>query len=610
MAYSDDTDVDARPAPKMADPYNAETIKRVCRRVLELREQNSDQLRMRAKVRDIMNGGPKAVAALLGNKVRDPDMGMPVANLMLSAGTRLGQKLGRRPDIKVDPPLESDSDGAVKGAEKRARIVETHDRVSSMDLQFPQLGRWVPGYGFHAWVLRQGRDANGDPYPLAEMRDPYETYPSEWGIGQQPRDIAFCRLIGLPSLLEMYPQYREQLAPNSKAGSAILLDQFSASGADRKGWSSQAGTGIEIYEYVNRQGTWWVVPDKCLLLSYVPNLLASSPFRVVKRFSFDQLTGQYDHIIGLMANIARLNLLATIATEDSVMAETNIVGDLAQGDVYRRGRNAVNFFTPGSQIAKNNSRVPFEAFQQADRIERQLRLVAGYPVTDDGQSPNSFVTGRGLEELGAAVSAEVSEYQLSFSHALVELDALRLEWDEKYYGRRTKRMYGMREGASYSETYTPAVHIKGNYLTRRVYGAMSGFDEPTKIVTGLQLMQAEIIDGDTMRENIAGLENHSKIKERIRAEKAEKVTFDTLLAMAQNGDQRAMAAVIDLLPATSMKDKLTELFLAQPEPQPTVEQQMAPPGAAAPPPDVQSVLTRLTAGGGVEGGVQTVGQVA
>ena len=49
----------------------------------------------------------------------------------------------------------------------------------------------------------------------------------------------------------------------------------------------------------------------------------------------------------------------------------------------------------------------------------------------------------------------------------------------------------------YSEKYNPSSDIMGSYKTRRVYGAMAGYDEPQKIVTGLQLLQAGIIDKET-----------------------------------------------------------------------------------------------------------------
>ena len=61
----------------------------------------------------------------------------------------------------------------------------------------------------------------------------------------------------------------------------------------------------------------------------------------------------------------------------------------------------------------------------------------------------------------------------------------------------------------------------GSYKTRRVYGAMAGYDEPQKIVTGLQLLQAGIIDKQTLQENLDGLDNLVRVNDRITKEKAE-----------------------------------------------------------------------------------------
>ena len=74
-------------------------------------------------------------------------------------------------------------------------------------------------------------------------------------------------------------------------------------------------------------------------------------------------------------------------------------------------------------MSKPVNNLPYQLFQQVDRLERHLRLGASYPVSDDGQSPNSFVTGRGLEELGTSASLHVREYQGILSEALQEVDA-------------------------------------------------------------------------------------------------------------------------------------------------------------------------------------------
>ena len=110
-----------------------------------------------------------------------------------------------------------------------------------------------------------------------------------------------------------------------------------------------------------------------------------------------------------MASMAKINILSVIAMEDAVFTETNIVGEIESGQ-YRKGRNAINYLSPGSQIVKPVTNLPYQLFEAVGRLERQLRVVAGYPVQDDAISPNSFVTGRGLEELESGVGAMVTEY--------------------------------------------------------------------------------------------------------------------------------------------------------------------------------------------------------
>lgn len=587
----------------------------VCHRVLELRRLNELQWVERRRVRQIMNNR-QALAALVGKTVKDPDARLPIANLMLSADMVLGQKLGRPPDIKVDPPITNDSDRARKRADKRARILDSHDRNSKMDMLLPQVGRWLPGYGFVAGIIRQGRDRNGQPFPKIELRDPYQSFPGQWGAGQQPADIAFIYTMSAVDLAKQFPTFTLDKSL-TRVNGGVLLEAVGTSNSDRVGWMSQSGSGIEVYEYYNQDGCWWVVPQTGQLLSYVPNLLSTPQFRVCKRFVFDELAGAFDHAIGVMANMVRIALLNIIAAEDAVMAEMVITGDM-RGDTWRRGRNAVNFLTPGSTAHRENSHVPGEVFQQMGVLERQLRLITGHSPSADGESPGgAWVTGKGLEGLDAAASINVREYQTVIRDWLEDLDYLRLEFDEKMYTNETRSMYGVFKGSPFAETYTPSADISGDYMSRRVYGAMAGFDDATKIVSGLQLLQADVIDLETFRENIDGLEDLTRVRERVIGQKAEEAATTALLQMAEQGDQRAMAAAIQLLPAGKMFDVLSSVFLAPPDQQQVgpdgqpVQQGPAPdqmPPAA--PPDIQSVLARLTSGGQASATVRSSGRVA
>lgn len=591
---------------RMQKASDQDQVNKVALRVEELRHMNSDQLGNRALIRDILDGGVSGIRAIIGEDFRGKDPRVPAANLMLSGLTKLAQKIGKAPDTKVDPPSNTDSDTARKAAEKRVRLVAHYDHAAKVALATHQMARWTPGYGFTPFVIESAKDLNGDPYPHAAIRDSFNAFPSQWTASQQPRDIAFLHKMGPRELIERFPEHAESIRAVAKGQglSGQIVSGTAASHTNHMGWESQQGSGVEVYEYINEDGTWWVLPEQKLLLSFSANPISRPPFYVFKRFAFNKLIGQYDHVLGLMAAIARLNVLSIIAAEDAVFAETNISGELVGGNQYQKGRNAFNFFTPGTQVDKMQSRVPFELFQQIDRLERQLRVTTGYSVQDDGQSPNSFVTGRGLEELQSGVGAEIQEYFAVFEDGFQELDSRRLEWDEKLHGKRKKQMSGVSKGAGFSESYTPASTINGNYQTRRAYGAMAELDEPTKVVTLLNFLQNQVIDEDTVRENVAGLEDHTKIAERIRQNRLENITMQFLTARAEQGDVASMEAVVGMLRDGDIKTIMEDVFIPEEQEQQLAAQQPEQ-VAAGPPPDVTTALARMTQAGPTLG-AQTV----
>ena len=598
--------------------FAGERAREIVDRVQELVTLNQTSAPNRAKVRDIMNGGAEGIARLVGHDV-NPDHAdlIPAANHMLKAADRMGQKIGKRPDTKVDAPGSETDDRARKKADKRAQIVDSYDRAVKLKLQLPQAGRWLPAYGFVPWVIKQREDLNGDPFPALELRDPYNAYPGVWTVHQQPHDIAFRHVIPIKTLENMYPDIiaKKRKGGVASAGSVdylpresggVVLGGHGTPSTFAPSWSNQAAAGEEVYEYYDQYGCWWVLADGPEILSYTPNLMARPAFVVMKRFAFDRLMGQYDQLIGLIAAQARLNVLAIAAAEDTVNTETNVIGDMVAGK-YQRGKRAVNYLAPGSQVQKTNDRLPLEVFNQIDRIERQTRNMATYPVTDDAVSPNSFVTEVGLTELQSSIEDEYNEYRLVKGSGLEDADSLRLEWIETYYPDATFHMEGMRDGSAFAGTYRPSTHIKGQYRTRRVYGAMAGFDDSNKIVVGGVLQDKGIIDTDTFREQVDGLEDHQRIKERIHNERIEQILYQMMGAGAEQLDPRIINLIIEELPEGDRKELFRELFEEDEEEQ----QQMGPegqPGGPGEVPDVSTVLNRLTTGGEPTAGLQTIGR--
>jgi hypothetical protein len=579
------------------------TADEVYSRVYELRSLHADVVAEKDKIRAIMNGGADGIKALLGKSMRDMDyQQIPAPNLLHSAMERFAQKLGRAPDLKVDIFNDKDSERATKRAEKLERIVHAYDELQKVDLQLPQVGRWLPGYGFVVWVLKEKKDANGVPYPYAEVKDPYLCYPGYFGEGQQPKELAVVQRVPHTTLAKLYPKYKNVIMDevDSEYNTMAYMSSYD------KTWANQSGTGKVVAEYYDEEGTYIFLPENRVILDFIPNPLKSGPrFVVAKRFAFDQMQGQFHHVIGLMANMAKINVLSVIAMEDAVFTETNIIGEIESGQ-YKKGRLSVNYLTPGSQVVKPVNNLPYQLFQQIDRLERHLRLGSAYPVSDDGQSPNAFVTGRGLEELGQSASLHVREYQTILKDALEQIDTKRLEWDEIMYSNMRKPIAGYRKGTAFKETYVPSSDIAEQYKTRRIYGVMAGFDEPQKIITGLQLKQQGIIDTQTLQENMDGLDNISQIQHRINSERAENVLFESLMAQAAQGNPKATMAAIEIKKNPQNINKILEKFYTPEGDEMTPEEEaiaQGPQGPQGPPPGLAQVLAQAAAqqGGGQVG---------
>ena len=556
---------------------NAEEIIDAAQELVAGSPSDSRQL-SKYRIRAILNGGADGIRALLGNQMDTADADLlPAPNLLQSGIDRLAQKISGIPQVRVDVANNNDSSRAKNRAEKIERIVTAYDEKQRLNLQLAQSARWLPGYVYCAWVITYKRDKNGFVYPCAELRDPYDTYPGNFGADQQPQELAILRNIPRWKLAQIYPEYTNTILkpqadnPNSQSMPLYAYGDNTGGGD----WEDNTGQGVDIIEYYDITGTYVVYTETRQLFDYIPNGLSTVPFVFMKRFSFDELKGQYDHTIGLMAMMAKINIMSAIAMEDAVFTETNISGELESGQ-YRKGRFAINYLSPGTQVSKPANNIPYQLFQQVDRLERQLRLVGGYPVTDDAQSPTSVATGAGLAELNSSMSLMINEYREIIKVGVAEMDAKRLELDELISmetGMDSKPIAGYYNGTAFSENYKPSTDIGGDHRTRRIYGVMAGFDEPQKIVTGLQLLQAGVIDTETLQDNIDGLENIVKVQERIRKNKAETVLFESVLARSAQGDPASTMAVVAIYENPNAMTEILKQFYTPEEPQMSPEEQ-------------------------------------
>jgi len=298
--------------------------------ITQLHYDNQSAYSTRGRIRAIMNGGPDGILALLGDQIKGfQDYQIPVPNLMMSGLEHLSQKIGRIPNLKVDTPNGKDSERSKQKAEKIARIVTSYDETQKLELQMPQVGRWLPGYGFAVWVIREKKGPDGTPYPCAELRDPYNCFPGYFGADQQPKEMAIIRRVPKEALAKTYPRFADKI--NKKDGYQVntlgIGSAYASAYTDsyNGSWANSNGEGDILAEYYNEEGTYVFHMSSGTILDFIPNPLDSGPaFVIAKKFAFDKLQGQYDQIIGLMASMAKINVMSIIAMEDAVFTETNI----------------------------------------------------------------------------------------------------------------------------------------------------------------------------------------------------------------------------------------------------------------------------------------------
>ena len=112
----------------------------------------------------------------------------------------------------------------------------------------------------------------------------------------------------------------------------------------------------------------------------------------------------------------------------------------------------------------------------------------------------------------------------------------------------------------------------------------------------MQLLQAGVIDVETLQDNIDGLENVAKVQERIRKNKAETVLYDSILARSAQGDTQATMAAIALYENPANVLDIFRQFYTPEEPQMTpeqmamIQQQQMMQAPQGPPPDMAAAF--------------------
>ena len=176
------------------------------------------------------------------------------------------------------------------------------------------------------------------------------------------------------------------------------------------------------------------------------------------RITLDGPQGQFDNMIGMYYQQAKLMALETIAVEKGIFPDTYLVS--RPGEVGRfldgphDGRTGMVNIISGGDIQGGSEPPGYLTNPTIDRLERAQRVTAGIPQEFGGESSTNIRTGkRGDAVLSAAIDFPVAEAQETFAYTLMAEDITAIKLAKHLDGDNERTIYVGTGGQTHSVAY-------------------------------------------------------------------------------------------------------------------------------------------------------------
>lgn len=578
-------------------------------------------LRYRATSRDMRNGDVQMVrqgkiSQVYPNFFPDGIDQNVVANFIDIVARDLAEVIAPLPAINCSA-VNQTSDRARQFADKRTRIAANYFRHSDLQVNMYSGADMYITYGFLPFIIELDEEAK---LPRIRIENPIGAYPE---FDRYGRCTAFVKRYSmtLGELVAQFPDYDREILGEA-------------------GYKQDLNGMIEMIRYYDKDQSVLYLPSRQnFVLSQATNPMGKMMVIIAKRPSVDgELRGQFDDVLGIQLLRNRFALLAMEAAEKSVQSPIVLPNDVQE---LQLGGDAVIRTSQPQGVRRVELTLPQGAFTEQSLLNEELRVGARYPESRTGNVKASIVTGEGVQALLGAFDTQVKSAQAIFTTALRDVISLCFEVDEKIFNEE-KTIRGTDAGAPYALTYIPSKDIKGDYSSDVRYGMLAGLNPAQGLIFMLQALGGKLISKDmAMRELPFGV-NVTLEQERIETEDLRSALISSLAATAQAIPQmvaqgqdptaivQKIAAVIKLRQKNvTIEDAIEEVFEPQNPPvggeesveQPSVpsapgapmggletpqEEAMEGPGISSQRPELQSLLSSLSATGKVGSSVRTI----
>jgi hypothetical protein len=378
-----------------------------------------------------------------------PDMeqnSMPSTPNLLAAG--VDQMAGRITSVIPSITFSSVKPGVRsydREAQTAARVISGWWQEDRMPLKMKQRGRHLIAYGMSPVVIRWDHEEHR---PTWQIRHPLETYPSTDIIPGQlkPSDCIFA--------------YRRSASWMRSKGYGDKLTALMG----RNDMPNDAS--ILLIEYIDAQETHLLAAGyklndpygasyeltltgdtlRGITLEQYPNFGDDCPVVVPMRLTLDTAAGQFDNMIGMYYQQAKLMALEVIAVEKGIFPDTYLIS--RAGEVGRfldgphDGRTGMVNIIAGGDIREIQSQPGYLTNPTIDRLERNQRVTAGIPAEFGGESGSNIRTGRrGDSVLSAVIDYPVAEAQETFAFSLEHENVIAMELAKAYDGSNKRTIF-------------------------------------------------------------------------------------------------------------------------------------------------------------------------
>ena len=479
-----------------------------------------------------------------------------VANFVDVAARDVSEVLAPLPSFNCTT-TDNSSDRAKKSADIRSLIVNNYVQASRLQTQMYQGADWYGTYGFLPIVIEADWENN---LPRIRVENPLGAYPEYDRYG---RVVSYTKRYKktIAELITEFPEFEKQILNGYKINEIDIYAE------------------IEMIRYEDKDVILLYLPDRGnLVLTSADNPMGEVMVRVAKRPGIDEEPrGQFDDVLWVQIARARFAQLAMDAAEKSINAPLAIPNDVQE---FAFGPDAILRTAQPQNIRRVGLEVPPAAFQEAEILQREMRIGARYPEGRSGVVDASVITGQGVQALLGAFDTQVKTGQQILSDVFEDVIKLCLKMDEKIFPKE-KSVVATSGGARYELTYSPRKDIRGDYSVQVRYGLMSGLDPSRALIFSLQALGADLVSRDfVMRElpwsmNVGGEQQSidvQKMRDNLNASIAGLAqAIPQLSAQGQDPSSLVMniAEVIkERQKGTQIEDAVKRVFAPAPAPAP------------------------------------------